>query len=717
MSIRSRCAEVSAWLCVALALMVLAGPVPAAAEKRVALVIGNAQYAEAVPLKNPVNDAVALSAALERLGFEVHRGLDMDLSGMRRLVRDFGKAADGADLALFFYAGHGVQVAGKNYLLPVDAKLEEEADLDFAAIEAELVMRQMDRAANTKLVLLDACRNNPFERELARSMGATRSANALGRGLAQIRATGGSLIAFATDPGAVAFDGDGMHSPFTAALLKHIETPGLEVNVLMTRVRADVFGMTNSRQRPWTSSSLIGEVYLSNGAARPTIKPVTAPDSQTALEIAIWNAAEKGGTAADYRAYLTQFPEGAFAELARNRIAVVEPGGAPAEAAEDKIPDAVLAAITGDGSVPLVMQAAPGLGLVPGDRVDILHETRVNGQPATRLLAGRLLVAHLGAEAEDGSRSVVLAAAPWIEAAVKAARGSGALRLQAMEDMEETFALAAVEPQPLSPPTTAAAPASAPDPVEAWVLAREGGTEADFRDYLNRFPDSPFAELARLRLAAMAAPDTLVAAQSATGAPQAADGATAGASSQIAATAPQTASVAAAAAAPPVTSAPPADPALTPEEIEQALGFDRRDRREVQERLTVLDYDTRGVDGIFGPGSRAAIRAWQARTGQEATGFLTAEGLKRLKAATEEKLAAYRAEQKRRAAAKARQRGQTGQGTASGGGTYQARASCGSIVATARDADRQQAMLRAARQCAAKGGDPGCCTSGISVSP
>ena len=299
-------------------LLFLALSLPAAAERRVALVIGNQAYQSTLPLANPVSDANALSDALERLDFEVVRGIDLDLAGLRNAVREFSDNLPGSDIALFYYAGHGVQVNGRNYLLPVDANLQSEADLDFAAIDVDLVLRQMERHPAVKLVFLDACRNNPFEQALASAMGATRALGALGKGLAPIDARGGVMIGFATDPGAVAFDGVGENSPFTAALLRHIETPGLEVNVMMTRVRADVFAETAQRQRPWVTTSLLGEVYLS-----PESEVETPDVDASALELAFWQSIEGSEDPDEYQAYLDQFPGGVFASLAQGRLQVL----------------------------------------------------------------------------------------------------------------------------------------------------------------------------------------------------------------------------------------------------------------------------------------------------------------------------------------------------------------------------------------------------------
>ena len=304
-------------------LLLCASAFPAMAEKRVALVIGNSVYADAPDLRNPRADAREITAALQRLDFDVIGGTDLDIGAMRAKIREFSRRMENADLALFFYAGHGVQVAGQNYLLPTDAVLERESDLDFSTVNVDLVVRQMERSAKTKIVLLDSCRDNPFETALSQSMGATRSAKALSRGLAPTRAEGGALIGFATDPGDVAYDGEGDHSPFTQALLNHIETPGLEINVMMTRVRADVFKDTNRKQRPWTTSSLIGEVYLKIENVENVT--VAAPTGQADLELAFWSAIADSSNPADFEAYLEQFPEGTFVPLAHNRLAMLTP--------------------------------------------------------------------------------------------------------------------------------------------------------------------------------------------------------------------------------------------------------------------------------------------------------------------------------------------------------------------------------------------------------
>ena len=331
-----------------------AGAGAAGAERRVALVVGNSAYQHAAPLKNPRNDANALARSLARLGFEVVKGLDLDKAAFERSVRSFARRLKGADVALLFYAGHGLQVNGVNYLAPIDAVLDEEGDLDFEAITLNTIQRQMERETTLNLVFLDACRDNPLARSLARSMGRSRSA-AVGRGLARVE-TGNveSFIAFATDPGEVASDGDGQNSPFTTALLKHIETPGLDVAVLMRRVRRDVMAATRERQRPWTNSSLIREFKFNarTAAAPPKPDPAdgiatlqrmleelkrrqaapAAPQADPAKQA--WEAVKDTESQAVLQAFVARFPGSIYGDFARARLeelrrATARPAPAP----------------------------------------------------------------------------------------------------------------------------------------------------------------------------------------------------------------------------------------------------------------------------------------------------------------------------------------------------------------------------------------------------
>jgi uncharacterized caspase-like protein len=330
-------------LLIALSIL-LVGSAPALA-KRVALVIGNSAYTNAVALPNPVNDATAMSTKLTNLGFEVVAGYDLDLMGMRKTVAQFARTARGADIALLFYAGHGMQVGGQNYLIPTDARFEDETAIDFETMSMDFVLRQMTNDVKVQMVFLDACRNNPLARSLARRMSPSRSAT-VGQGLAEIklRETGGegAVIAFSTSPGDVALDGEGQNSPFTNALLRHIDEPDVSIQTVMTRVTGDVFKETDERQRPWVNASLIGEVFLNKTEQVAALTPATQNVQSDAVatvpsavsvpanaalawerEKAVWDATESTGTKAAYDAYLRSYPTGAFSAIAREKIAKI----------------------------------------------------------------------------------------------------------------------------------------------------------------------------------------------------------------------------------------------------------------------------------------------------------------------------------------------------------------------------------------------------------
>jgi hypothetical protein len=245
------------------AFLVCLGIAPSQAEKRVALVIGNSAYKNAPPLANPRNDAEDVSAALKRAGFETIIGLDLDKNGMDDAAIRFARAARDADVAMFYYSGHAVQFAGFNYLLPVDAKLKDEADLRRLTRMDEIVA-DLQQAKNLRILVLDACRDNPLTDELKRSIGLTRAAS-MQHGLARIDAPRGMIVAYATQAGQTAEDGEGRNSPYTTAFLHHIETSE-EIGIIFRRVAADVYEATNHTQLPELSFSLIGEFYLQGGS-------------------------------------------------------------------------------------------------------------------------------------------------------------------------------------------------------------------------------------------------------------------------------------------------------------------------------------------------------------------------------------------------------------------------------------------------------------------
>jgi hypothetical protein len=285
-------------------------PGNARAAERVALVIGNASYKEA-PLRNPVNDARAMATTLEDLGFEVIRVENADKETIERAIIQFAGRLDENSSGLFYYAGHGVQVRGRNYLVPVDAKFKSEREARIEAVSINLVLDELDYAGNRlNVVILDACRNNPFERRL-------RGAS---RGLAAIDAARGTLIAYATSPGSVAQDGEGSNGLYTEELLKALQLPGLEVEDVFKQVRINVSKRTDYGQIPWESSSLTGEFVLNRRS--PAASQTASIGNQN--EAVFWESVETSGTPEAYRVYLQQFPNGVFASLAAYRISELE---------------------------------------------------------------------------------------------------------------------------------------------------------------------------------------------------------------------------------------------------------------------------------------------------------------------------------------------------------------------------------------------------------
>jgi len=302
---------IGAWI------LTLAGPAGAQGtreEQRYALVIGNGAYRE-VPLRNPVNDARAMARALRELGFSVLAHEDASKRTMEMAILEFGRQLAGGGVGLFYYAGHGLQVRGRNYLVPVDAEIDSEATVRIDAVDVDLLLEQMNEAKNrVNVVVLDACRNNPFERRL-------RGAS---RGLAAVDAARGTMIAYATAPGSVAADGEGANGLYTEELLQALRVPGLKVEEVFKRVRVGVTNRSKGAQTPWESSSLTGDLVV-NVTASVTAAPAPAPaavaPSTTDREALFWVSIKDGTDPAAFEAYLKQYPDGTFAPLARQRLA------------------------------------------------------------------------------------------------------------------------------------------------------------------------------------------------------------------------------------------------------------------------------------------------------------------------------------------------------------------------------------------------------------
>lgn len=297
------------------------GIAQAAGEARVALVIGNGAYTTLSPLKNPANDAELMTETLKTAGFDVDLVVDGDRRTMAVAVARFQErlsAAGPQAVGLFFYAGHGVQAEGSNYLIPVGASIDSEAMLRFDALEANDILRSMGRAGNRlNMVILDACRDNPF----------SSGFRSVSRGLARVEAPRGSLVAYSAAPGEVAVDGSGDNSPYTAALAEAIRTPGLKAEEIFKRVRIAVGRATSARQTPWEESSLTGDFYFLPPAAptaavpaRPAA-PAPAPTvDERALELAFWQSVQDSADWRDFQAYLDRYGEdGTFSGLAAVR--------------------------------------------------------------------------------------------------------------------------------------------------------------------------------------------------------------------------------------------------------------------------------------------------------------------------------------------------------------------------------------------------------------
>jgi carboxyl-terminal processing protease len=345
-------------------LSLLALPLIAAgaeAEPRVALVVGNSNYGgELGVLKNPVNDAKLIADSLRKVGFDVIEAEDADLTAMKRALSEFGaKLADAGSGAtgLFFYAGHGLQVGGTNYLIPVHADIKREADVDLEAISADLVMKQMAFAESAvNIVILDACRNNPLKRGF----------RDVSNGLAEIRQRPrGTFISYSTAPGDVAADGSGANSPYSTALAAEIAKPGASINDVFQAVRGDVMKATDAKQVPWDSNSLTAPFYFAAAPATASTDGGATKASgggDPALEIAFWNSIKDSNNPKDYEAYLKKFPGGTFADLAANKLDALTAGAAPTTQTNA---EQTVVAQTGDAQANGEPAAAP---LISGDQ-------------------------------------------------------------------------------------------------------------------------------------------------------------------------------------------------------------------------------------------------------------------------------------------------------------------------------------------------------------
>jgi uncharacterized caspase-like protein len=324
------CRQLGNWLSVVVAavLAVWASAASAQKEIRVALVIGNGAYQNAEPLRNPVNDARAMARVLREVGFDVMLRENTTRRALTDTLREFSAKLSPGGVGLFYYAGHGMQVRGVNYLLPVDAALSNEDELRYETIDLNDVLNRFDDArTRLSLVILDACRDNPF----------ARGFRSTSRGLAQTDAPRGTVIAYATAPGQTAADGDGANGLYTTELLKAIGEPGLKLEEVFKRTIDGVARASANRQLPWVSSSFRGEFYFHAAAVAapspppPPVAAVPSPTSPEALELAAWNAISSSSNPVMFEVFLKRFPNGIYADFARARLEELK----TAAAAED----------------------------------------------------------------------------------------------------------------------------------------------------------------------------------------------------------------------------------------------------------------------------------------------------------------------------------------------------------------------------------------------
>ncbi len=284
-------------------------------EERYALVIGNADY-EVGRLKNPVNDATDMAKVLRNKGFQVTLLTNAKQKQMKKAIKKFGNSLRKGGVGLFFYAGHGMQVKGVNYLIPIGAEIEEEDEIEYEAVESNLVLSKMDSAGNRlNMVFLDACRDNPFARSFRSSS----------KGLATMDAPSGTLAAFATAPGKTAADGTGRNGLFTGHLIKYMNQPGLPLTKMMMEVRKEVLSDSGKKQTPWDVSSLTGDFYFSGGKATQVAGRQTSTVRQAApvninAEEEFWTEIKNSKSSLDFQDYIETYPNGRFVKLAKLKL-------------------------------------------------------------------------------------------------------------------------------------------------------------------------------------------------------------------------------------------------------------------------------------------------------------------------------------------------------------------------------------------------------------
>ena len=291
----------------------------AQAAGRVALVIGNGAYQKVPALPNPTRDASDVAESLARLGFSVTRATNVNGAELRKALSVFGRAASGADMAVIYYAGHGIEVGGENWLIPVDAELERDADTENEAVSLKAVTLQVSQTRQLGLVILDACRSNPFNVSMKR-LSTTR---AVARGFARIEPSDNVLVAYAAKDGTTASDGDGRNSPFTAALLRNLETPGLEIQFMFRKIRDEVMAGTKREQQPFVYGSLSSNaIYFSAPAAAAGQNPL--PTRTPAADEVLWDAVKDSDVVEVFQEFVKRHPASPRTREARSRLEMLQ---------------------------------------------------------------------------------------------------------------------------------------------------------------------------------------------------------------------------------------------------------------------------------------------------------------------------------------------------------------------------------------------------------
>ncbi|EWY37994.1 hypothetical protein N825_15180 [Skermanella stibiiresistens SB22] len=497
-------------------------------DKRIALVVGIGAYQFAPALPNPGNDARAIAASLRKLNFEVEEAYDLDNRGFSGRLRDFGIRAASADVAVIFYAGHGLQVRGQNYLLPSDAKLERERDLVYEAMPLNLIMGELAQARKLGVLILDACRNNPFADRLSKNNAGALRERDVSAGLSRIDDTpSDTLVALATRADALAEDGSGEHSPYTNALLRNFAVPGLELGLFFRRVRDNVMEATQGRQEPFIFGSLGATPFYFNPAPPnripelPALKPIVIGDSAEPVKLGIGRVADPDGD--EVFAQVSNLPTLGQIRLGERLVLIGDYLSAAQLSQLTYKPE--IGGVGAAGSFDFAVMDNKG-GMAPGSIAITVDQS--NRPP---VVAGertfRLAVPRLGLETPtdpDGDPLTLTVATLPSRGTVR--RGSQALRLgdkvtaaeipgllydpgQSAPGDAGSFAILAedgkggkatasvrIEVEP------AGTPASGPDLEDAmWQRIRDSAQAGDFTAYLQLFPDSRNAALARSRLA------------------------------------------------------------------------------------------------------------------------------------------------------------------------------------------------------------------------